>query len=182
MRVVAVLLLSLLCRVCAASEDDGKLAVATRLIELARIAELYTDVYEDCVKSRAEAGEEVKNLYRENPAMFAGLSPESDKWPEVQALYYRYRADACRPLAPESIKALYIAEYARAVSLADMQAALAFATSPAGQRLQVGNLNAARAMFKASQSTTNEAAEAAGTVFFEALKALATGRGSVPKP
>lgn len=85
-----------------------------------------------CFPSRATHGAELKREYLERPADFVGISPQSAYWPEIEELAYQQRLAGCQ--SDTRLATKWAEVLLRDVAPADIDAALAFYASPAGQR------------------------------------------------
>ena len=95
---------------------------------------MYQRFFEEC-SSKATAVDMAAVAYREHPEAFGGLSPASNYWREVEAIYSRYHVAICGNVSAGSLAQLFSSRYATQMSINDLRAAIAFYSSPVGQHL-----------------------------------------------
>lgn len=171
MRALLALILSLAS--CAGfAADDPTPAAARRLVELLQIDSIYEDAQGACTDV-TDAATDARKAYEANPLAFAGLSPRSAYWPEVEALYLRYRKDACGANTARDAKEIYVKVFAQRLSPGELERAAAHMATPEGQALQAASREAAR-MLSAHQAAGQERATAAAVLRFrERMQELA---------
>lgn len=142
--------------------QDAKQAAVHRLVEAMRFDEGYSDSVRLC-KMQADRGQSPRAAYAENPGQFHGLSPSSAYWPEMERLYERYASDFCNIVKPQGTKDIYLQIFANRLSLAELEAAAAFAATPAGRAMQAAAREAGRtsAAFQVEEQNRNTAAAGA---------------------
>lgn len=163
MRVLlALILASFSCTGLAA--DDPRQAAARRLVDLLQIDSIYQDVSNACT-DLADTASAARKSYDANPKAFGGLSPRSAYWPDVEALYRRYRAEACTGTTLQAAKEIYVQVFAQRLSLDELERAAADLATPEGQALQAASREASRRL-SVLQVVQQERATAAATQRF----------------
>lgn len=102
-----------------------------------------------CAPDRALFGAELKREYLAHPGSFNGISPQSMYWPDIEELYYQHRSVTC-PISRAMVQT-FADLMVREVSAEDMDAALAFYASPAGQHVIAGMAKVGKLSSAASQ-------------------------------
>ncbi|KQQ91615.1 hypothetical protein [Massilia sp. Leaf139] len=146
---------------CLATAQDGKTAAATRLAEMMQIDEAYGETKSVCVGG-ADAAAQAAHSYAANREVFSGISPRSAYWPEVIALFSRFREDTCAAHDPGAAKRAYVKMYVERLSLTELQAAIAHMESPAGRAVQAANRDAVRVLASLHKQEQDAATAAAG--------------------
>ena len=115
-----------------AADDSSRSDSAMHLAQLTIQFQDQDGTPQTCLPSRATYGADLKREYIERPADFGGISPQSRYWPEVEELAFHQRLAGCQSSARLATKwaELLVCD----VAPADIDAALAFFASPAGQR------------------------------------------------
>jgi hypothetical protein len=142
-RLLAVLLVSLCFQVQANDVDDRR-ALAQRLADLLEIRAQYEFFREKCAQSDADLEKVLLELHAKHPADFGGISPQSAYWPEVRQIYREYFEEGCSHASGAKMEPLFVKNYAATMTLAELNAAVTFYSSPAGQGVQA----ASRKVFK----------------------------------
>lgn len=113
-------------------------AKSDRLVALFRDRQLLAAHRADC--ERRAAAVSPAALLQDNPNTFYGFNPKSRQWPEVVAIYRRYRRAMCAYLSPQGFTHAMSEQYAHSLSVPDLDAAIRFFASPVGQRLVKAHL------------------------------------------
>lgn len=172
MRFLPGLCLTSLC-CCAMAQDTPKEAAARRLVGLLQMDEAYVGMERVC-RDSWDAAAAASGGYKMNPEMFGGLSPSLPTWTGVVALYREHRNQSCayNDLAP--LKEISVQVFANRLSLADLNTAVAQASTARGRALQSAATEAARMMTAVQverQLTQSAKADAAFMGGLEKLKA-----------
>jgi hypothetical protein len=131
-----------------------------------------------CLPERTTFGAELKREYLERPADFGGISPQSAYWPEVEELNYQQRLTGCQ--SSKRLADKWAEMLVRDVAPADIDAALAFHTSPAGRRY-AASLAKASKEFIAFSRLPSAQQEAANVTYRKALRDLTARYLADPK-
>lgn len=130
-------LLCVLNMVCVAHAQslDTRLQLSERLVELMQVRTMFDAYLQQCSKPEGSPFDP-KIEFRADPGSFGGISPQSSYWPEVEAIYGRFRSTACAYVTADKFAAYYAQQLAQRSSEEDLRAALAYLSSPAGRRMQ----------------------------------------------
>jgi hypothetical protein len=166
-RLVFLLLMSLPALGSAAAQADNANAemLAKRMVKLMRISDTYVEINSQCAGEKSAIAADLLEVYRSRPADFGGISPESNYWPEVERIYYRYRGAGCMAASPETIEAIYTAVYSKYMSVADLEKVIAFYETPAGARMQEAGRQLGRELATYVYAATDAATNAAPAQF-----------------
>lgn len=160
--------------------DDPKQAVARRLVELLQVEETYRDAATACRDVIDIAGETRKS-WEANRERFGVLSPESAYWPEVEALYGRYREEVCNANRVQVAKEIYVQVFARRLSQAELERALAELETPEGKAMQAASREAARLLGRYQPTEQQQAIAAAAQRFREHMADLRARIAAQPR-
>ena len=118
-------------------KDSAELAQdLVRLLRYERQMETYR---KDCENSARTVSPE--SLVKANPNQLGGSTPASRNWPKIVAAYEQYYREICaRPTMNEFLTAMS-QQYSADVSVPDLEAAIAFYSTPSGQRLTDAHRN-----------------------------------------
>jgi hypothetical protein len=116
-----------------AAENTRKMALATELTELMQVRHIASGYLAHCSKQEG-AYLDPKRLFTSDPSLFGGVSPQSAYWPEVVELYGKYQAKACLAVSADKFARFFAEQYEAKLSETDLEAAVAFFSSAAGQR------------------------------------------------
>jgi hypothetical protein len=116
-----------------ARDDVRKRALAAQLTELMQARRIATDFLEQCSKLDGSRLDPRRSFTADKNA-FGGITPWSQYWADIVALYARYQARTCASVSAEKYAAFVADQYASKLSTKDLQAAVKFYTSPAGRR------------------------------------------------
>lgn len=132
-----------------------------------------------CLPAPATFGAELKREYSERPADFGGISPQSAYWPEVEELNYQQRLAGCQSSTRLVTKWGEI--LVRDLAPADIDAALAFHTSSAGQRYSAALAKASQEFIAFSRLPSAQQ-EAADEAYRKGLRDLAARSNNATHP
>jgi len=118
----------------AVSAQPSKGELAAQLTKLLRLEGMFENYLKACTQPKGSPFDP-KPEFLSNPGSFGGISPQSAYWPEVEAIYTRFRNRACAYAVPEKFAAFFTERFADRLSLEDLQAAIAFHSSPVGKRI-----------------------------------------------
>src|SRR4030095_12910157 len=110
--------------------------------------------------------------FNTNPGTFGGLSPQSAYWPEVEAIYERFRATACAYATAEKFERYIGEQFAGQISEADLRAAIAFYESPEGKRLHKASVRVNDSFQAFAQSLIAQAYDVAREDYRVAMRGL----------
>lgn len=85
-------------------------------------------------------------MFHNNKSAFRPLTPSSLYWPHIEAAYKTYHERVCAEMSSESVKSKLAADYAEQLSAQELQAAIAFYSSDAGQHLRTVNSKTMQAL------------------------------------
>lgn len=178
MRIVAALLLSLLACSAHAADDSAHRQSA---YSLAQVTMRFQD--EDgklfaCMPDRATFGAELKHDYPTRASRFGGISPQSIYWPEIEEINYQYRLATC-PISKTLVQG-YADLLARDLTTADLDAAVAFYSSPLGQRMLAGMAKSGKE-FSALSRIPSPQQDAADVAYRTGLRELMAKYKSDPR-
>ena len=135
MHKLALLLALFLTCTAQAQSVDARVKLSGKLVELMQIRPMFDAYLKQCNEPEGSPFDP-KIEFKASPGSFGGVSPQSAYWPEVEAIYSRFRATACAYATADKFAAHYSQELAQRSSEADLQAAIAYFSSPAGKRMQ----------------------------------------------
>jgi hypothetical protein len=118
-----------------AQSPDTRRQLSDQLVELMKVRTMIDASLQQCNQSSGSRFDP-KVEFRSSPGSFGGISPQSSYWPEVEAIYGRYRATACAYVTPDKLASHYSQLLAQRSSEEDLRAAVAYFSSPAGRRMQ----------------------------------------------
>ena len=178
MRIAAASLIFLLASPAQAADDSAHKEAARRLAQVSMRFQDEDGAALACAPERASFGAELKRDYLVRPASFSGISPQSAYWPDVEEINYQYRLATC-PIS-NSFKQGYADMLARQLTTADLDAAVAFYSSPVGQRLLAGMAKTGKE-FAALGRATSPQKEAADLAYRNAMRELIAKYKAEPK-
>jgi hypothetical protein len=114
---------------------DARLKLSNELSELMQVRTMFEASIKHC-KEPEGSSFDPKTEFSANPGSFGGVSPQSAYWPEVEAIYTRLLATSCAYATTDKFAAYYSQQIAQRSTEEDLQAAIAYLSSPAGRRLQ----------------------------------------------
>lgn len=109
-----------------ASERARDLVAATKLVSQLHASK------EQC--TRRESTIDVERIAASNPALFRGVIPGAERWPEVRAAYLRYAVQSCVPDDIEGYAKAASEVYATRLSDDEITVALKFFDSDLGRK------------------------------------------------
>jgi hypothetical protein len=114
--------------------------------ELARLLgteEMFAAYLTQC--TAPTSGYDPRHLFRENPAHFGGISPQSAYWPEIEALFQKYQGRMCAYISAAEFSRFFAEYYGRDLTTAELKAAVDFYSTPGGRKVSLANQTANRA-------------------------------------
>jgi hypothetical protein len=114
---------------------DARLKLSNELSELMQIRTMFEASIKHCKEPKGSSFDP-KTEFKADPGSFGGVSPQSVYWPEVEAIYARRLATSCSYTTTDKFAAYYSQQIAQRSTEEDLQAAVAYLSSPAGRRLQ----------------------------------------------
>jgi hypothetical protein len=126
-----------------AQSSPAKLALAKELTALLQFDSMFDAYLTQCSQPK-DSSFDPKAEFRSSPGSFGGVSPQSAYWPEVEAIYGRFRTTACAYATPEKFADYFSEQFAERISEDDLRTSLTFYSSPAGRRLQGATIAANR--------------------------------------
>lgn len=123
---------------CLGARGEGmaeKLDIARQLVEVVDYGAMYESARTQC-ETEDNALFNPAVMLENNPTSFRGITRQSGYWPEIEAAYRRNQRLACAYLSAGEFSQFMARQYAERASLDDLRTALAFYSTPAGQRLQ----------------------------------------------
>lgn len=124
---------------------DSKKQLAAQFFDAARLGSMYDELLARCTEEGAQSF--AAQAYSVDPGSFGSLTPKSSYWPDVEAAHRRYRATACSYSSGAEFKAFYVEQLLPDLSEADLLAAIAFYSSPSGQRIVASSEKFSRAFY-----------------------------------
>ncbi|WP_411990990.1 DUF2059 domain-containing protein [Agarivorans sp. DSG3-1] len=92
-----------------------------------------------------------EDLLKSNPYYFGGYNPDSPEWPRVVDIYNQYYERACEYVDGELFKKTASDEFALALSNAELNEAIAFYSTPVGQKIVKASARASKAFNEVAQ-------------------------------
>lgn len=166
MRRIFALVLLFSCLRAHADDAAERAGLAQRLADLLEIRTQYALANAKCRQSDADLERGLLELLVKHPAEFGGLSPKSDYWPEARAAYREYVDSACELTSGDRLEPLFVKNYAETMTVADLRAAEAFYSSPAGRALQAANRKIFEDVTELAYRSANEAASTAAALTY----------------
>lgn len=123
-----------------AGDTAPKVDLARKVVAAMQSERMFQDAFDQCMEKHTGGPLDPESVWRADPKAFGGLAPGTKYWPEVEALYDRYRSEYCRSVKPDGLVELVVQRMAERTSEDDLRAALAFYSSDAGKRLQESGL------------------------------------------
>lgn len=114
---------------------EARLRLSGKLVDLMQIRTIFDAYLKQCNETEGSPFDPTIE-FKANPSSFGGVSPQSAYWPEVEAIYGRFRATSCAYATTDKFAAHYAQQLAQRSSEEDLQAAIIYFSSPAGQRMQ----------------------------------------------
>ena len=120
---------------CSAQSNPTKLELAEQLTKLLHFDKLFDAYLADCARPEGPR-DAAAAAYEASHESFGGISPNSAYWPEIEAIYSRYRRKTCEYVSTEKFTNYFVEQFAEHASDDDLRAAVAFYSTPAGKRIQ----------------------------------------------
>ncbi len=177
MRNVAASLILLLAFSAQAADDSAQKETAVRVTQMMMQFVDENGASLACAPDRTRFSAELKRNYPSLSSTYGGISPQLVYWPEVEELNYQYRVATC------PVKAMtegFATVLARELTMADLNAAEAFYSSPTGRHLLAGMAKAGKESSALSRKTSPEK-EAADLAYRTGMQALMAKYKSEPK-
>jgi hypothetical protein len=144
------------------ASSEKRIALAMQLLDLIGYRASWSESSKQCTKGMPS---EARKAFTSSPGSFGGLSPQSAYWPDVERIYIKYEKTKCAAFGNEVFYRSFAEGYARELSDADLNAAIAFYSSDTGKRIQ-------RATVEASVTLTREMARKMTQIDTEATAAF----------
>ncbi len=128
----------------AGADDAVKRDYVGELLSLTHHDAIIRDAETACLNSGRALTPEM--LFEEDPTYFAGLTPESDCWPEIERQHRDYYETGCRYVDRDALIAAEREKLATDLTDAELAEIVAFFESPAGRKYAAANLAASRRM------------------------------------
>jgi len=113
--------------------------------ELARLLgteEMFSAYLSQC--SAPNSGHDPRHLFRENPAHFGGISPQSAYWPEIEALFQKYQRRMCAYISAPEFSRFFSDYYGRSMTTEELKLAVDFYSTSGGRKVSLANQAANR--------------------------------------
>jgi hypothetical protein len=123
-----------------ADPSAKQIALSEKLVELIQVRQMFATYQKEC-DSPENTSFDPTVAFRDDPGSFKGLSPQSTYWPEVVAIYGRFRETACAYASQEKFTNFFVDQYAEKLSEGELEAAIQFYSSPVGRRIQSAALD-----------------------------------------
>ena len=120
--------------------DDRK-ALAVELVTLIDYRAMFGDAIKAC-GSESSYKADALALFQADPRSFGGVSPQSAYWPDAEAIFARYRSKMCEYLSPHEFAMFMADQYAKLLSVEELQTAIAFMSTPSGRAYQRASVDA----------------------------------------
>ena len=166
MRRVLALVLLFSCISVHADDAAERGALAQRLADLLEVRTQYSLANARCRQSDADLERALLELLLKHPVEFGGLSPKSEYWPEARTAYREYVDSACELTSGDRLEPLFVKNYAETMTVADLRAAEAFYSSPAGRTLQAANRKIFEEVTELAYRRANEAQPTAAALTY----------------
>lgn len=180
MRTLIALLIAILSTGANAQVADGRFRLASQLVELMQVRVMFDAYLKQCDEP-AGSSFDPKSEFKAAPASFGGISPQSAYWPEVEAIYSRFRVKACAFATADKFSAYFADQIAKETSETDLRAAIAFYSSPTGKRLQATWLKVNASFQKFSAELMGQAYELARDDYLTEIRELIRRYRAEPK-
>jgi hypothetical protein len=128
-----------------AQTSDRKLELGKQLVELVDLTAGYSSFDSQC-KQHSGTQFDPNVMFHNNKLAFRPLTPSSLYWPRIEVAYKTYHERVCAEMSSESVKSKLAADYAEQLSAQELQAAIAFYSSDAGQHLRTVNSKTMQAL------------------------------------
>jgi hypothetical protein len=138
-----------------AQTPDERKALAVELVALFDYRAMFGDAIKAC-GSESSYKADALALFQADPRSFGGVSPQSEYWPEAEAIFARYRAKMCDYLSPHEFAMFMSDQYANQLSVDELKAAIAFMSSPAGRRYNQASVYASNQLQTFAQRKMQE--------------------------
>ncbi len=138
-----------------AQTPDERKALAVELVALFDYRAMVGDAIKAC-GSESSYKADALALFQADPRSFGGVSPQSEYWPEAEAIFARYRAKMCEYLSPYEFAMFMSDQYASQLSVEELRAAIAFMSSPAGRRYNEASAYASKQLQTFAQGKMQE--------------------------
>lgn len=125
----------------------------------------------DVCMSRPEQVD-VAALYEKSPALFFGVGPGSDMWPDVVAAYMSYLKEMCVPSSIDEYSELAQSIYGSELTPAELKAATSFFESEAGKKLVSASVEVTSVMNMRMLLEADRRAEASWNSYVEKVREL----------
>ncbi|MGC4062171.1 MAG: DUF2059 domain-containing protein [Aquabacterium sp.] len=133
-----------------AESSEANMSLAKKLIALLHVQDSFQSVQASCGAALPGTSLDPRHVYKQNPMAFKGISPSSHLWPEIEEAYRLYMAEYCHSQDLDGFLDLMADVYASKMSAEQLQSAIDFHGTPAGQAFALVNKDAAMA-FQALQ-------------------------------
>lgn len=153
-----------------ASTTDSKKQLAAQFFDVARLTSMYDELLARCTEEGAQSF--ASQAYSMDPKSFGSLTPKSSYWPDVEAAHRRYRATVCSYSSGAEFKAFYVEHLVLDLSEADLRAAIAFYSSPSGQRVVAASEKVSRAFYPVATQQMLAATQAATATLQRDMKKI----------
>ncbi|RQO68252.1 hypothetical protein DBR44_16390 [Aquitalea sp. FJL05] len=124
---------AVLLAVTCAHAEGSKAKLAQDFVKLVGYDKQYDDYHKSCINTYQ--GVSPESLVSKQPNYFYGIKPGDDKWPLVVSAYKEYFENACAHPTRKEFVGVLVRSYEVNLSEEDLQRAIAFYSSPLGQRL-----------------------------------------------
>lgn len=167
------LLLLALLLTCSAQAQalETRLLLSNKLVELMQVRTMFDAYLKQCNEPEGSPFDP-RIEFKANPGSFGGVSPQSAYWPEVEAIYGRFRATACAYATTDKFATHYAQQLAQRSSEEDLQAAIAYFSSPAGRRMQAAAVQVNESFQKFAQELMLQAYSVAREQFQTDIRVL----------
>ena len=175
------ILIALVCPALAYGQpQQERLTAAKQLARLLQLDRLF-QAYLSACESPENTPFDPRLAFKSDPGGFGGISPQSAYWPDVEKIYATYRATACAYATSEKYSQYFVEQYARRLSLEDLNAAIAFYSSPVGKRFQEAVVSADRDFQQYANQLMLEAYEIANAQYQRDIRDLQRRYRANPK-
>lgn len=164
----------------AAQSPSSKAELAAHLTKLLRFEGMFETYLKACTRPEGSPFDP-KPEFESNPGGFGGISPQSAYWPEIEAIYTRFRNKTCAYATPEKFAAFFSERFAERLSAEDLHAAIAFHSSPVGRRIADATYGADQEFQSFANALMLESYEVARGDFQRDIRALLRKYKAEPK-
>lgn len=131
---------------------------------------MYDELLARCTEEGGQSF--ASQAYSMDPRSFGSLTPKSSYWPDVEAAHRRYRATVCSYSSGAEFRAFYVEHLVPDLSEADLRAAIAFYSSPSGQRVVAASEKTSRAFYTVATQQMLAATQAATATLQKDMKKI----------